>query len=126
SLVITRGDLLGDVQRANLFEWNRRVGRLDHPLARNGGDTTPPTINAYYRRDFNAIFFPAGILQPPFFDPNADDGVNFGGIGVVIGHEISHGFDDQGSKYDGHGLLANWWTTEDRKAFDARTARLSD
>jgi putative endopeptidase len=126
SLVISRGDLLGDVQRANQFEWNRHVRRLDQPVDKNEWELTPPTINAYYRRDFNAIFFPAGILQPPFFDPNADDAVNFGGIGVVIGHEISHGFDDQGSKYDGQGLLANWWTADDRKSFDARTSRLSD
>jgi putative endopeptidase len=126
TLTITRGDLLGDVQAANLFEWNRRVKRLDQAVDKNEWELTPSTINAYYRRDFNAIFFPAGILQPPFFDPSADDAVNFGGIGVVIGHEISHGFDDQGSKYDGQGLLANWWTPDDRKAFDARTSRLSN
>jgi putative endopeptidase len=125
-LMISRADLLGDVQRANLFEWSRQVRRLDQRVDKSEWELTPPTINAYYRRDFNAIFFPAGILQPPFFDPDADDAVNFGGIGVVIGHEISHGFDDQGSKYDGQGLLANWWTAEDRKAFDARTSRLSD
>ena len=85
---------------------------------------TPPTINAYYTQSFNSIFFPAAILQPPFFDPNADDAVNYGGIGAVIGHEISHGFDDQGSKYDGAGILQSWWTDEDRKAFEARTGML--
>ncbi|MFO1186958.1 MAG: M13 family metallopeptidase [Alphaproteobacteria bacterium] len=85
---------------------------------------TPPTVNAYYTSAFNSIFFPASILQPPFFDPNADDAVNYGGIGAVIGHEISHGFDDQGSKYDGAGTLQSWWTDEDRKAFEERTGRL--
>ena len=82
---------------------------------------TPPTNNAYYNPTLNEIVFPAGILQPPFFDPNADDAVNYGEIGATIGHEISHGFDDQGSKYDGDGVLQNWWTDEDRKNFDART-----
>jgi putative endopeptidase len=81
-------------------------------------------VNAYYTPTFNAIFFPAAILQPPFFDPNADDAVNYGGIGAVIGHEISHGFDDQGSKFDGTGALNNWWTPEDRKNFEARTTEL--
>jgi putative endopeptidase len=85
---------------------------------------TPPTINAYYTPVFNSIFFPAAILQPPFFDAQADDAVNYGGIGAVIGHEIGHGFDDQGSKYDGAGVLQSWWTDEDRKAFETRTAAL--
>jgi putative endopeptidase len=85
---------------------------------------TPPTINAYYTPLFNSIFFPAAILQPPFFDPNADDAVNYGAIGVVMGHEIGHGFDDQGSKYTGDGILTSWWTDEDRKAFEARVANL--
>jgi putative endopeptidase len=118
-LMITRGDLVGDIQRSNVFEWNREATRLDQPVDKNEWGMTPPTVNAYYRPDFNAIFFPAAILQPPFFDANADDAVNYGGIGVVIGHEISHGFDDQGSKYDGEGLLQNWWTAQDRAAFDA-------
>ena len=82
---------------------------------------TPPTINAYYNASFNEIVFPAAILQPPFFDPNADDAVNYGAIGAVIGHEISHGFDDQGSKYDGKGVFQDWWTKEDREKFDAKT-----
>jgi putative endopeptidase len=85
---------------------------------------TPPTINAYYNPSFNEIVFPAAILQPPFFDPNADDAVNYGGIGAVIGHEISHGFDDQGSKYTGKGVFETWWTADDRKNFDARTAQV--
>ena len=81
---------------------------------------TPPTVNAYYDPSMNEIVFPAGILQPPFFDPNADDAVNYGGIGAVIGHEISHGFDDQGSKFDGKGNLHEWWTADDRKNFTER------
>ena len=83
---------------------------------------TPPTVNAYYNSTMNEIVFPAGILQPPFFSEDADDAVNYGGIGVVIGHEMSHGFDDSGSQYDADGNLKNWWTAEDRKAYDARTA----
>ena len=81
---------------------------------------TPPTVNAYYSSSMNEIVFPAGILQPPFYDPNADDAVNYGGIGAVIGHEISHGFDDQGSKFDGKGNLHEWWTADDRKNFTER------
>ncbi len=87
---------------------------------------TTPTNNAYYNPTINEIVFPAGILQPPFFDPNADDAVNYGEIGATIGHEISHGFDDQGSKYDASGKLEDWWTPEDRKNFDARTKALAD
>ena len=86
---------------------------------------SPQTVNAYYNQSLNEIVFPAAILQPPFFDPNADDAVNYGGIGAVIGHEISHAFDDQGSKYDASGALKNWWTTEDRQNFDARTGALA-
>jgi putative endopeptidase len=123
-LVIKRDDLIGDSERASAFEWNYRLGRIDRPVDRNEWGMTPPTINAYYTQLFNSIFFPAAILQPPFFDPNADDAVNYGGIGAVIGHEISHGFDDQGSKYDGGGILQSWWTEDDRKAFDARTGML--
>ena len=100
-LAIKRDDLVGDIERSGAFEWNYRLARMDDPVDRNEWYMTPPTINAYYTQSFNSIFFPAAILQPPFFDPNADDAVNYGGIGAVIGHEISHGFDDQGSKYDG-------------------------
>lgn len=124
SLVIKRDDLIGDSERASTFEWNYRLGRIDQPVDRNEWGMTPPTINAYYTQLLNSIFFPAAILQPPFFDPNADDAVNYGGIGAVIGHEISHGFDDQGSKYTGAGILQSWWTEDDRKAFDARTGML--
>ncbi len=123
-LSIVRGDLVGDVQRSDLFEWRYRLNRIDQPTDRSEWNMTPPTINAYYTQTYNSIFFPAAILQPPFFDPAADDAVNYGGIGAVIGHEISHGFDDQGSKYDGAGLLQSWWTPDDRKAFEVRTTML--
>jgi predicted metalloendopeptidase len=123
-LVIKRGDLVGDIERSEEFEWQYRLTRIDDPVDRNEWGMTPPTINAYYTPLFNSIFFPAAILQPPFFDPNADDAVNYGGVGAVIGHEISHGFDDQGSKFDGGGTLRSWWTDEDRKNFDARTSML--
>ena len=124
-LKIVRGDLIGDVERSDIFEWRFTLDRIDQPVDRNEWDLTPPTVNADYRPDLNSIFFPAAILQPPVFDPNADDAVNYGAIGAVIGHEISHGFDDQGSKFDAVGNLKSWWTDEDRKAFDARTDALS-
>jgi predicted metalloendopeptidase len=123
-LVIKRDDLVGDIERSDAFEWNYRLARIDEPVDRNEWFMTPPTINAYYTQSFNSIFFPAAILQPPFFDPNADDAVNYGGIGAVIGHEISHGFDDQGSKYTGGGILESWWTDEDRKNFESRVSML--
>jgi putative endopeptidase len=123
-LVIKRDDLIGNIERSNQFEWNYNLARIDKPVDRNEWGMTPSTINAYYTQLFNSIFFPAAILQPPFFDPNADDAVNYGGIGAVIGHEISHGFDDQGSKYTGAGTLESWWRPDDRKAFDARTEML--
>ena len=122
---VARNDLVGDVQRGNVFEWNRELKRLDDPVDKTEWGMTPPTINAYYNATFNEIVFPAAILQPPFFDPNADDAVNYGGIGAVIGHEISHGFDDQGAKYTGEGVLENWWTDQDRAAFKASTEALS-
>ena len=126
AFTVARDDLVGDIERGNEFEWNRELKRLDDPTDKSEWDMTPPTINAYYNPSWNEIVFPAAILQPPFFDPNADDAVNYGGIGAVIGHEISHGFDDQGSKYTGKGVFADWWTTDDRKNFDARTTMLAD
>jgi putative endopeptidase len=123
-LVITRGDLVGNIERSTAFELHYSLARLDQPVDRDEWDMTPPTVNAYYTRLSNAIFFPAALLQPPFFDPHADDAVNYGGIGAVIGHEIGHGFDDQGSKFDGTGMLRNWWTDADRQAFNAATAAL--
>jgi putative endopeptidase len=125
ALAISRGDLVGDVKRATVFEWNRRLARIDQPVDRSEWGMTPPTDNAYYDETLNEIVFPAGILQPPYFDPNADDAVNYGEIGATIGHEISHGFDDQGSKYDAFGVLRNWWMPSDRKNFEARTAALA-
>ena len=124
ALQIDRNDLIGNVQAAGVFEWNRTVTRINQPVDKTEWGMTPSTINAYYNPSFNEIVFPAAILQPPFFDPNADDAVNYGAIGAVIGHEISHGFDDQGSKYDGKGVFQDWWTKEDRANFDARTAAL--
>ncbi|MDQ2995240.1 MAG: peptidase M13, partial [Pseudomonadota bacterium] len=124
-LEIKRNDLVGNAKRAMLFQWNYELNRIDQPVDRDEWFMTPSTINAYYTHNFNAIFFPAAILQPPFFDPNADDAVNYGSIGTVIGHEISHGFDDQGSKYTGSGILQSWWTEEDRKAFETRTTVLT-
>ncbi len=100
SLKIVRGDLLGNFLRANEFEARRQIAKIGKPLDRNEWGMTPPTVNAYYSPPRNEIVFPAGILQPPFFDKQADDAVNFGGIGMVIGHELTHGFDDQGRKFD--------------------------
>jgi len=124
ALDVTRGDPVGNAQRAGMFEWNRDVSRINKPVDKSEWGMTPSTINAYYNPSFNEIVFPAAILQAPFFDPAADDAVNYGAIGAVIGHEISHGFDDQGSKYDGKGVFQDWWTKEDRANFDARTAAL--
>jgi putative endopeptidase len=118
ALTIARDDLIGDIERSNAFEWSYRVDRIDRPVDRNEWNMTPPTVNAYYTPTLNSIFFPAAILQAPFFDPNADDAVNYGGIGVVMGHEIGHGFDDQGSKYAGDGRLESWWTDQDRASFE--------
>ena len=125
SLRIVPGKLFENVMAARRFEWQRQLARLDGPVDRGDWMMTAPTNNAYYNPVLNEIVFPAGILQPPFFDPEADDAVNYGEIGATIGHEISHGFDDQGSKYDATGRLRNWWTDADRKAFDARTKALA-
>jgi len=124
ALQVSADDPVGNAQRASMFEWNRDVTRINLPVDKSEWGMTPSTINAYYNPSFNEIVFPAAILQAPFFDPNADDAVNYGAIGAVIGHEISHGFDDQGSKYDGKGVFQDWWTKEDRANFDARTAAL--
>ena len=111
-----------NVRGARVFETKRNLAKLGKPIDRTEWGMTPPTVNAYYRATLNEIVFPAGILQPPFFHEDADDAVNYGGIGVVIGHEMSHGFDDSGSQYDADGNLKNWWMPEDRKAYEARTA----
>jgi putative endopeptidase len=120
SLRIKDDDLYGNVVRATAFEWRREVNRLDRPVDRSEWDMTPPTVNAYYQSTRNEIVFPAAILQPPFFDANGDPAVNYGGIGGVIGHELTHGFDDQGRKSDGDGRLTDWWTAQDAAKFDAR------
>lgn len=123
---IVRGDFLGDVQRARAFEIKRNHNKIGKPLDKKEWGMSPPTVNAYYSASNNDINFPAGILQPPFFDKDSDDAVNFGGIGVVIGHELTHGFDDQGSKFDAEGNLTNWWTQADRDEFDKRTSCIAD
>jgi putative endopeptidase len=121
ALKVERDDLIGNKRREEVFERNYNLNKLGKPVDEKEWSMTPPTVNANYSSSFNDINFPAGILQPPFFDPNIDAAVNFGGIGVVIGHEMTHGFDDQGSKYDGKGNLREWQTAEDRKAFTERT-----
>lgn len=126
SVVIKPVDLLGNVERANEFEATRQVNKIDKPLDRNEWGMTPPTVNAYYNPSFNEIVFPAGILQPPFFDPKMDDAVNFGGIGLVIGHELTHGFDDQGRKFDPQGNYHDWWTKQDGEEFEKRVSCVAD
>ena len=122
--VVDRNDLYGNVVRGAAIGFDREMSKLGAPVDRDEWFMTPQTVNAYYNPGMNEIVFPAAILQPPFFDADADDAANYGGIGAVIGHEIGHGFDDQGSKYDGDGHLVDWWTDEDRAEFTARTARL--
>ncbi len=124
ALAIDARDLLGNVRATNEFEFQRELGKIGKPLDRDEWFMTPQTINAYYNPGFNEIVFPAAILQYPFFDETRDAAANFGAIGAVIGHEIGHGFDDQGSKYDGDGLLTDWWTEADRAAFEKLTASL--
>ena len=119
TLEVRAGDLLGNVRRAVAFEVDRQLAKLGGPVDRDEWFMTPQMVNAYYNPGLNEIVFPAAILQPPFFDVEADRAVNYGGIGAVIGHEIGHGFDDQGSRFDGTGTLRNWWTDEDRAAFQA-------
>ncbi len=124
TLEIDRADLLGSVRRAAAFESDRNLAKIGQPIDRDEWHMTPQTVNAYYNPGMNEIVFPAAILRWPFFDPEADDAMNFGGIGAVIGHEIGHGFDDQGSRYDGDGNLSDWWTDADREAFDELTQAL--
>ncbi|MEO8698929.1 MAG: M13 family metallopeptidase [Kofleriaceae bacterium] len=124
TLEVKAGDPVGNAMRAAAFEYDRRLAKLGKPVDRDEWGMTPMTVNAYYNPSLNEIVFPAAILQPPFFDPNADDAVNYGGIGAVIGHEISHGFDDQGSQYDATGALKNWWGKDDTTKFKAATKRL--
>jgi len=125
-LTVVRGDLLGNFFRANDFESKRDIAKISKPLDRTEWEMTPPTVNAYYAGPYNEIVFPAGILQPPFFDKKMDDAVNFGGIGLVIGHELTHGFDDQGRKFDPQGNLRDWWTEQDGKEFEKRVSCIAD
>jgi putative endopeptidase len=124
ALVIDRDDLYGNYQRGYAVNYDRELAKLGGPVDRDEWFMTPQTVNAYYNPGMNEIVFPAAILQPPLFDAEADDAANYGGIGAVIGHEIGHGFDDQGAKYDGEGNLVDWWTDEDRAEFGSRTAAL--
>ena len=126
ALKVSKNDLYKNAENATEFEYNRMVAKLGKPVDRTEWGMNPQTINAYYNPSLNEIVFPAAILQPPFFDLNADDAVNYGGIGAVIGHEIGHGFDDQGSTFDGDGVMRNWWTPEDLTAFKAKTKALVD
>ncbi|ROZ99092.1 M13 family metallopeptidase [Gordonia sp. OPL2] len=126
TLTVDRGDLIGNVARASSFEQDREFAKIGQPVDHDEWFMTPQTVNAYYNPGMNEIVFPAAILQPPFFDPDADDAANYGGIGAVIGHEIGHGFDDQGAKYDGDGNLFDWWTDDDRTEFSSRTRKLID
>jgi endothelin-converting enzyme/putative endopeptidase len=126
SIAIKAGDLLGNVQRSDEFESKRQIAKIGKPLDRKEWGMTPPEVNAYYSGSFNEIVFPAGILQPPFFDKSMDDAVNFGGIGLVIGHELTHGFDDQGRKFDPTGNLRDWWTEQDGKEFEKRVSCVAD
>jgi putative endopeptidase len=123
-LTVAADDLVGNVQRSRVFDYNKELNKLGKPIDRDEWGMTPQTINAYYNPEMNEIVFPAAILQPPFFDADADDAVNYGAIGAVIGHEISHGFDDQGAQYDGDGNLRDWWTKADHKNFAAKTKML--
>jgi endothelin-converting enzyme/putative endopeptidase len=126
SVGIKRSDFAGNAMRASVFATNYDLAKIGKPRSRMEWGMTPPTVNAYYSPLTNTINFPAGILQPPFFDATADDAINFGGIGVVIGHELTHGFDDQGRKFDAEGNLRDWWTPEDAKKFEERAKCISD
>ena len=121
SVDVKPDDALGDERRATEFENDRQLAKIGKPVDHSEWGMTPPTVNAYYNPSMNDINFPAGILQPSFYDPKADDAINYGHIGAVIGHELTHGFDDEGKKFDGHGNLSDWWSAEDTKQFQART-----
>jgi putative endopeptidase len=117
---VVRGLYIENLHRGAAFEFQRELSKIGRPVDRTEWEMTPPTVNAYYNTGMNEIVFPAGILQPPLFDPKADDALNYGGMGAVIGHELTHGFDDQGSQYDAQGNLRDWWTPEDLQNFRAR------
>jgi endothelin-converting enzyme/putative endopeptidase len=125
-LEIVRGDNLGNVERARQFEFNRQLGKIGKPVDRGEWDMTPPTVNAYYSPQMNDINFPAGVLQPPAFDPESDRAPNYGNTGGTVGHELTHGFDDEGRQFDAQGNLRDWWTPEDAKEFEKRASCVSD
>ncbi|GAA4306179.1 M13 family metallopeptidase [Compostibacter hankyongensis] len=126
SIDINRSSVVGNLQRIGKWQYDYNISKLGKPVDRSEWYMTAPTVNAYYNPSFNEIVFPAGILQPPFYYQNGDDAVNYGGIAAVIGHEMTHGFDDQGSQYDKDGNLKSWWTKEDRRKFDAKTGQVAD
>jgi putative endopeptidase len=126
ALTIARDDELGNILRSRQFEFHRQLAKIGKPVDRGEWGMTPPTVNAYYSPQLNEINFPAGILQPPFFDPNADDAPNYGDMGATIGHELTHGFDDEGRQFDAQGNLRDWWTAEDGKQFVQRASCVSD
>jgi putative endopeptidase len=126
ALRVDRSSYLQNLERSSEFEFQRRLNKIGKPVDRGEWGMTPPTVNAYNNSSMNEIVFPAGILQPPFYDPKADDAINYGGMGAVIGHEITHGFDDHGSQFDGQGNLKNWWSAEDLKNFKERAQCVSD
>jgi endothelin-converting enzyme/putative endopeptidase len=126
TLTIARDDEIGNVLRARRFEFHRRLAKIGKSVDRGEWDMTPPTVNAYYNPQINDINFPAGILQPPFFDSKADDAPNYGDMGATIGHELTHGFDDEGRQFDAQGNLRDWWTPEDGKQFEQRASCISD
>jgi endothelin-converting enzyme/putative endopeptidase len=125
-LEIVRGDNLGNVERARQFEFNRQLGKIGKPVDKGEWDMTPPTVNAYYNPQMNDINFPAGVLQPPAFDPNSDAAPNYGDTGGTVGHELTHGFDDEGRQFDAQGNLRDWWTEADGKEFEKRASCISD
>ena len=125
SLQIGTDSYVQNALRADAFDFHYHLSKLGGPVDRSEWGMTPPTVNAYYNASLNEIVFPAGILQPPFFDPGADDAVNYGAIGSIIGHELTHGFDDQGSQFDAAGNIKNWWTKQDKERFDAEASRLA-
>ena len=126
ALEVVRGDEMGNATRADWFEFHRWMNKIGKPVDRMEWSMTPPTVNAYYDPQKNDINFPAGILQPPFFDPRSDDAPNYGDTGATIGHELTHGFDDEGRQFDAQGNLRDWWTAEDARQFTERAACISD
>jgi endothelin-converting enzyme/putative endopeptidase len=126
SVTITRDDFIGDIRNASAFEVRRNIAKIGKPVDRNEWDMSPPTVDADYNPQMNDINFPAGVLQPPLYDAKMDDAPNYGDTGGTIGHELTHGFDDEGSQFDATGNLKNWWTKADREKFDERTKCVSD